>query len=132
MKIEGIGTEKEVTLLSSDGAHVISVEEILSLPDPTMRERTYGGNLWRDKKGKLHMDYDKYEHVMFNKKSNTIDLKMYGCIYQVDLNRCKTAESCLDWIHQLHEKAWYRGDQAMEFIDLLFRLIPVKLWSMKL
>ena len=72
-----------------------------------------------------------YSYVTHNEENRTIlvDTGIPGYIYEVDLDRCKTAGACLDWIHQLHEKTWYDAERETEFIDLLFEVIPSKLWS---
>ena len=73
---------------------------------------------------------EKYKYVRYNKKRRTIDVDNgNGGIYDVDLDRCKTAGECLDWVHQLHGKIWFDAEREKEFIDMLFRLIPSKLWS---
>ena len=72
----------------------------------------------------------KYKYVSFDEKNKTIDIKTStGSVYDVPLSRCKTAAQCLDWIHQLHVKTWFDEEREKEFIDILFRLIPSKLWS---
>ena len=74
--------------------------------------------------------YTKYRYVKYVKKINVIEVSTgHGDVYEVDLDRCKTAGACLDWIHQLHEKTWFDAAREKEFIHLLFRLIPTKLWS---
>lgn len=72
----------------------------------------------------------KYKYVSYDLKSKTINIKTgTGGIYDVPLNRCKTAGECLDWIHQLHVKTWFDEVREKEFIDILLRLIPCELWS---
>jgi len=74
----------------------------------------------------------KYKYVFYDKKNNTIDVNDgNGGIYDVPLSRCKTAASCLDWIHQLHVKTWFDAEREKEFVDILFRLIPAEMWSFK-
>ena len=72
-----------------------------------------------------------YKFVSHDKKNNCILIKTNtgGYSYDVDLDRCKTAAQCLDWIHQLHVKTWFDAEREKEFIDLLLRLIPSELWS---
>lgn len=74
-----------------------------------------------------------YRHVRYDKQTKSIEVETWkGCEwYPVDLKRCQTAAACLDWIHQLHEKAWYDADREHEFIDLLLRLVPSRLWAGK-
>ena len=69
----------------------------------------------------------KYEHVVYNKKNKSIVIKLTN--YEIELSRCKTSKQCLDWIHQLSEKTWMSPEMMFEFIDILFRLIPDKLWA---
>jgi hypothetical protein len=92
---------------------------------------------WRGKMSKdfIHRDYDeiaqKYKYVSYNVAAQTIDIiGLDGAFkYWVDLDRCKTAGECLDWIHQLHAKSWFNAEMEKEFIDILFKLIPSNLWS---
>lgn len=53
--------------------------------------------------------------------------------YYVPLARCRTAGACLDWVHQISEKAWaWRDPQIMEdFLEVLFESIPTRLWAFK-
>lgn len=48
--------------------------------------------------------------------------------YPIDLEECRTAGECLDWIHQLHEKTWGRAIIA-DFLELLFCHISPDLWA---
>lgn len=70
----------------------------------------------------------KARRCTFNRKTNTIDIQVTpGYIYQIDLDECATSQGVLDWIHQIHQKAW--GPEIMEeFLELIFDHIPSKLW----
>jgi hypothetical protein len=54
-----------------------------------------------------------------------------GYIYDVDLDRCKTAAGCLDWIHQVGPGKIWGPEIISEFLEVLFDTIPVELWSGK-
>jgi hypothetical protein len=73
----------------------------------------------------------KYKFVSHDGKLKVIkiDTGKKDHIYEVDLDQCKTAAACLDWIHQLHEKSWFDADRHEEFIDLFFKVIDVHLWE---
>ena len=75
----------------------------------------------------------KYKYVTLNEENWTIliDTGVPGYVYDIDLDRCKTAGACLDWIHQVHVKTWCNAERETEFIDLLFEMIPTNLWSGK-
>lgn len=68
-----------------------------------------------------------YLHVFFD--GTSINIRHDGSVYEVSLDRCRTASEVLDWIHQLHTKSWLTAEMEREFIDMLFELISVELWS---
>lgn len=50
--------------------------------------------------------------------------------YEIEMVRCTTAGSVLDWIHQIHSKNW--GHEVMQdMLDVLFTEISSDLWSGK-
>lgn len=54
----------------------------------------------------------------------------YQGTYDIPIERCKTAESCMDWIHQIAMKRW--GREVMgDFLKVLFKVIPGGLWQWK-
>lgn len=100
---------------------VYSVGELLKRGEKYEGDFTYKCYKWR---------YTKYKYVRYVKETSVIEVATgHGGMYEVDLDRCKTAKACLDWIHQLHEKTWFDAAREKEFIDLLLRLIPTRLWS---
>lgn len=54
----------------------------------------------------------------------------YQGTYDIPIERCQTAESCMDWIHQISMKRW--GREVMgDFLNVLFTVIPGGLWQWK-
>jgi hypothetical protein len=77
------------------------------------------------------------EYCKVDKKLNVINIWRYPNsktkhvpIYWVDLDRCKTAGACLDWIHQLTTKTWVEDNPKLLacFIEILFYNIDGELW----
>ncbi len=42
-----------------------------------------------------------------------------GCIYDVDLERCRTSAEVLDWIFQIHGKTWATAEILKDLLDAL-------------
>lgn len=76
---------------------------------------------------------EKNEHCYIDRKSNCVMIRtgVTGYEYDVDLDRCKTAGACLDWIHQVNSKTWATPELMKDFITILFRNIETGLWSGK-
>lgn len=71
--------------------------------------------------------------VRFNDESSCIFLDVYenDNEYEIDLERCRTAEQALGWIMQVKSKTW--GDEVMpDFIKMLCSVIPKNLWAGKI
>ena len=68
----------------------------------------------------------KYKHVRYYKKYKCITIDGF---YHIPTNRITTAGEVLDWIHQLHEKNWVTDEIMREFIDMVFRIVPEKMWA---
>lgn len=68
------------------------------------------------------------ELCRFDPERNCIVIRVSGVYeYEIDRERLKTPASCLDWIHQVHEKRW--GSEIMEeFLEVLFAEIPGSFW----
>jgi hypothetical protein len=65
----------------------------------------------------------------YDEKFNEIVIeKPNGAVYEVTLDRGKTAAGCLDWIHQVSAKTWGR-EVIGDFLELFFNRIPSELWS---
>ena len=75
---------------------------------------------------KMKFPAREYKYVQFIKQRNSI---MVDGSYEIELSRCQSAKACLDWIHQLHEKPWFTVEMHEEFIDILLKKIPTKLWA---
>jgi hypothetical protein len=75
---------------------------------------------------------DRNKHCYVDRKTNCIMIKTgrEGYEYDIDLDRCKTAAQCLDWIHQVClGKNWATSELVKDFVEILFRNIDVNLWS---
>ncbi len=69
--------------------------------------------------------------VWYNEKSDAICLLASpGYVYDIDMSRCRTAAEVLDWIHQINDKNWGR-ELMVQFLDVLFAVIPSDLWAGK-
>ena len=71
------------------------------------------------------------EHCYLDRKTNCIMIRtgIKGYEYDVDLDRCKTAGACLDWIHQVNGKTWATPELMKNFITILFDNIDTEIWS---
>lgn len=69
--------------------------------------------------------------VRFNDETTCIYIAVNPVYeYEVDLERCRTAGACLDWIHQIGEKNWGRAVMA-DFTAMLLIHVDGSLWAGK-
>lgn len=72
------------------------------------------------------------KRVVFDASQNCILINVHpGYVYDIDMERCKTAGAALDWIHQVCIGKTWGPEICSEFLSVLFDLIPIKLWSGK-
>jgi hypothetical protein len=70
--------------------------------------------------------------VRFNDESSCIFIQVHPHYeYDIDLERCRTAEQALDWIHQVCiDKNWGK-EVSNDLLRMMFIVIPSTLWSGK-
>ena len=76
-------------------------------------------------------EQERLSHRRVNVENGCIVIRMPNQgAYEVDLDRCKSAAACLDWIHQVSSKI---GSEQIisDFLEVLFESIPVDFWSGK-
>jgi putative alpha-1,2-mannosidase len=61
--------------------------------------------------------------VRFNREMLTIEVDQGrgGAFYEIDLERCNTPAQMLDWIYQLHGKAWVTATIMYEILGAFER-----------
>lgn len=49
--------------------------------------------------------------------------------YEISLDRLKTPNQALDWIHQINSKTWANPVLMKELVTMIFKIIPMEWWS---
>ena len=71
--------------------------------------------------------------VRLNDESSTIfiEVRQGGYEYDIDLERCRTAEQAMDWIHQICiDKNWGK-EVSNDLLQMLFQVLPSTMWAGK-
>lgn len=75
----------------------------------------------------------KRRRARFDPDTNCIYIKVFpGHEYEVDMDRCTTAEEALDWIHQVCVTKTWGPKVSADFLEVLFDTISPKLWLGKM
>lgn len=78
----------------------------------------------------LNMPDREYKYVRFDAHTKVFEIKREGqCCYMIPLCACKTSGQCLDWLHQVYNKAWMTPDMWDEFMALFYKHIDGTLWK---
>jgi hypothetical protein len=65
-------------------------------------------------------------NAVWNKKDRCIELfdDAGRFMYDIDLDRCKSAEAVLNWILHVHQKTWMTPQMMKDMLDMMLRVIP--------